>query len=467
MKIKYRITLLFLAVVMCILLLLCFSIFYLSNITRQQHFVDKLKKSGLTTAGLLTKVQGVDKNLLRRIDEENKTVLFQKCVIIYDQGQNEMYEYFDENTIPLNVTLKVLKKLDNKKDYYYKVGKIEVLVFQYTYNTKKFYVVSAAYDKDGFEQLSKLKLVLFISFIIGTILSIVTGIIFSISLISPINNIAEDIKDISSQNLTRRIKINEDEPDNELNNLSITLNDLIDRLQQSFETQSRFIANASHELSTPLMSISGQLEISLQKDRSITEYKDVIKSVYEDVKILIQLTKSLLEIANANGTIKGTELNKVRIDELIMRIPSELKTINNNYKVNINFLNFPDNEEELNVFGNSELLYSAYRNVIINGCKYSYNYIAEVSLFFTKSEIVTIVENEGEIIKKEDEQLIFEPFFRSTNINDTQGFGLGLSLAKKILKIHKGDISYTQKSESINSFRIVVPTKLGDEITIN
>jgi len=44
---------------------------------------------------------------------------------------------------------------------------------------------------------------------------------------------------------------------------------------------------------------------------------------------------------------------------------------------------------------------------------------------------------------------------------------LGLSLAKKILKIHKGDISYTQKSESINSFRIVVPTKLGDEITIN
>ncbi|MFX8988299.1 histidine kinase dimerization/phospho-acceptor domain-containing protein, partial [Acinetobacter baumannii] len=75
-------------------------------------------------------------------------------------------------------------------------------------------------------------------------------------------------------------------PKDELNELALTFNDLMNRLQESFEIQRRFISNASHELSTPLTSISSQLEIILQSDRTNAEYKEVLLSVYEDVKQL-------------------------------------------------------------------------------------------------------------------------------------------------------------------------------------
>ena len=358
MKIKNRITILFTAVVTLILLLLCFSIYYISGINRQEQFRERLKNRALTTVGLLIKVSGINKDLLRRIDEATQISLSQKSVIVYDYNGNAVYVYADENTIPIEATSDILKRVEKGNEYAFHEGKKYIVVIQYNDGAKKYIVLASAYDKDGYIVLQKLKIALLFSFFSGIIISFLSGIFFSNRLVYPIKKINADVKEISSQNLSRRIEVKGKTKD-ELNELSSTFNDLLNRLQESFNMQSRFIANASHELSTPLMSISSQLEITLQKERNIDEYKNVISSVFEDVQNLTQLTRSLLEIAKASGTSKGSELTMIRVDEIMMKLPSDLRLINPQYHVKLNFENFPDDENLLMVFGNSDLLYSA------------------------------------------------------------------------------------------------------------
>ena len=113
--------------------------------------------------------------------------------------------------------------------------------------------------------------ILFLSFLIGTSIVVITGYFFSTRLLRPIKKITDDVEEISAQNLTRRIHPGDTR--DEWYELTETLNRLLNRLQESFELQRRFISNASHELSTPLTSISSQLEVAMQKERSSEEYK--------------------------------------------------------------------------------------------------------------------------------------------------------------------------------------------------
>src|SRR4029077_10234326 len=127
----------------------------------------------------------------------------------------------------------------------------------------------------------------------------------------PLSQIIHEVKEISTYNLSHRIQAGTGQ--DELSQLANTFNELLGRLQEFFAIQRRFISNASHELSTPLTSVSSQLEVTLQKERSIDEYKQVLWSISEDVQHMRQLTKSLLEIAKT-GSQGGIELNEVRVD---------------------------------------------------------------------------------------------------------------------------------------------------------
>src|SRR5690606_13750473 len=98
------------------------------------------------------------------------------------------------------------------------------------------------------------------------ILSLIVGYLFSHQLLKPVLRMISEANEISSQNLSKRIPPGEN--NDELSKLANTFNDLLDRLQESFITQNRFISNASHELSTPLTSISSQLQVALQRERS-------------------------------------------------------------------------------------------------------------------------------------------------------------------------------------------------------
>ncbi len=452
MKIRSRITLLFTVVVTSILLIVCSSIYYFSGLNRQKDFRKRLHNRALTTVGLLVKVEGIDSNMLRRIDETSVITIKNKSVVVYNDREQEVYSYEDTGITPFTVNSSVLDKARRAGELYIKDNEREAVVLDYPAKQKHYTVVAAAYDKDGLEKLSQLLSILLISFFSGTLITFITGLIFSSGVVSPIKKVSSEVKEISSQNLSRRIQVNE--PKDELDELSATFNDLLTRLQESFEIQRRFIANASHELSTPLTSISSQLEITLQNERNADEYRSVISSVYEDVRNLNQLTRSLLEIAKASGTSDGVELTLVRIDELLMRLPAELRKIDMAYTVNMHFETFPDSEDKLLVFGNADLLYSAIKNIVLNACKFADDHTANISLNFLADHLLVIVKNTGPVIAEEDRQFIFQPFYRGATSVDTNGFGLGLSLASRIIKLHKGKIELSSTDTEGTVFSI-------------
>src|SRR5690606_24055391 len=228
-------------------------------------------------------------------------------------------------------------------------------------------------------------------------------------------------------------------------------------LQESFDSQRRFISNASHELSTPLTSISSQLQVTLQRNRNTGEYRQVMQSIQEDVVHMRQLTKSLLDMARA-GSQGSIELNEIRVDELLFRVMAEMKKINPAYEVELNFSDFPDDESLFLVFGNGDLLYIAIKNIIENGCKYSTDHTARVDLDFKNGRAIIDVRSMGKVVSKDEMKDIFKPFYRSSNAVGTSGFGLGLALAKRIAGLHKGTLEVRSDNESDMDFIITLPT---------
>ena len=271
---------------------------------------------------------------------------------------------------------------------------------------------------------------------------------------SPITQIIREVKQISSFDLSQRVRAGTGQ--DEMSQLGNTFNDLLSRLQEAFAIQRRFISNASHELSTPLTSVSSQVEVILQKDRSADEYKQVLYSVKEDVQQMRLLTKSLLEIAKT-GSQGGIELNEVRVDEVLMKVVGEVKKGNAEYNVELDFGEFPEDEKDFVVFGNSELLYIAVKNVVENGCKYSPDKRSVIDLSFAYHKIFIRVVNQGTVIPAEEISQIFQPFFRGAGTGVTRGFGLGLAMAERIIALHKGSIHVTSDQANGTSFTIELP----------
>jgi signal transduction histidine kinase len=254
----------------------------------------------------------------------------------------------------------------------------------------------------------------------------------------PIKRISEDVTEISAQNLARRIQTGTSK--DEWYQLSNTLNELLNRLQESFELQRRFISNASHELSTPLTAISSQLEVSLQRERDAEEYRKVMQSIYQDVRHMSKLTQTLLAFAKASGNAGGLEINLIRIDEIILRLPAEVSKMNPLFTVKLEFEDLPEGEENLLIFGNETLLLTAIKNIVINACKYSDDHLANVILRINGNQLLILIQDNGQGIAKDEIGNIFQPFYRVEETRSAGGFGLGLSLAERIIKIHKGSI---------------------------
>ncbi len=455
MPVRLRITFLFSLLAFVILSGVCISIYYFSYQQRLSNIKSRLTNRGITTARLLSQKEIFDEKLLNLIDSSTTISLRRKTIQAYDFQDRKIYEYSDVPDDTLHVDNEILDEARVKGSYYFVSGQKEAIAYHYTDHNTRIVIVSAAEDADAKENLSNLLKILILSFLVGNIFILVSGYIFSGRLLQPIKKISEDVAEISARNLTRRIQTGKTK--DEWYQLSHTVNDLLNRLQESFELQRRFISNASHELSTPLTSISSQLEITLQRERSPEDYSNVMQSVYQDVRHMNKLTQTLLEFAKASGNPGGLEIDVIRIDEILLRLPSEVVKTNPSFSVLIEFDELPEEEENLLVLGNEALLLTAIKNIVINACKYSYNQHAVVNLKAKDNAIFIAVQNEGPGIPAGELENIFQPFYRMEENRAAGGFGLGLSLTDRIIKIHKGSIQVSSEPGKLTVFIIQLP----------
>lgn len=451
MSIKYKIALLFAILVTIILAIASISVYLFTVKERQDSFRTSLKNRALSTARVYAGIKDSNFSVLQKLDVAAVASLNNKSITVAHADGSGIYMFSDTAGDSLFIPAKVTERVKADSEYFFSYNERKAFAVYYTFSGKNFIVAVAASDIDNREYLEQLKKILLVSMLMAVLLSFVTGFLFANNIIRPIKKLTGEVNLISTNNLSQRIKTKNAR--DELNKLAHTFNDLMDRLQDSFAIQRRFISNASHELSTPLTSISSQIEVALQRNRTEEEYREVMQSVYEDIKELQHLTRSLLDIAKtgSQGTI---DLSEVRLDEVLFKVVSDVQKQNSAYKAQLNFETFPEDEKLLTTFGNTNLLYIAFKNIIENGCKYADNHQSTITVIFDKSAIIVKVANKGDVIAESDIQNIFQPFFRTSSAIKKPGFGLGLTLTRRILSLHKGSVNVESDPEMGTVFTI-------------
>lgn len=456
MKIKFKIALIFTLLVTLILLLLGIAVYYFSALNRQNQFSQRLKNRALTNARLLIELEEMNKPLLQKIDSLTMNLLFEERILIYDDKNNLVYINKQEIKNPPLPDSIMLNKIRTDKDYRFTIKEYDGIGTIYNERAADYVIIATAIDRVGLSTLSDLRKILLLSGLAGIIITMLIGYFFSINLLIPLGRINTEMNEISFQNISRRIATSNKK--DELNELAKTFNSLLERLETSFNNQKSFIANASHELSTPLAAISSQLEVALLQNRSEQEYKKVIASVQEDVVHLNNLVRKLLELAKA-GTGKGINLEPVRVDEILLGAVEEVNKLHPDYQIHFSFDAIPEDEALCYIYGNEELLFIAFKNIIENACKYSSTHKAWVNIEIRADKKIVRVKDEGIGMTAQEIQKIFEPFFRSEKAGTiSDGLGLGLSMSSGIIRLHKGEITIESEPDKGSIFSIILPS---------
>lgn len=317
-------------------------------------------------------------------------------------------------------------------------------------------IISSAVDLYGLEEMQNLKNLMLIGFLIAMVFVFTFGKLFSKQIFLPIRRIIRNVKGINAHNLHQRLII--EESGDEITDLAKTFNDMLDRLEITFEIQNNFVSNASHEFKTPLTIISGEAQLGLSLAGITGAGRDSFQSILKESEKLEHLVNSMLSLAQTGFDGKKEQWEQLRIDELVLSVKETVDRIMPDNSVMINFDNLPDDERKLVVNGNETLLRAAFSNIVLNSCKYSDN--KPVSIIITASQGMAVIEIADQGIGIPDREMaqIFVPFFRASNTTKYKGYGIGLPLTNNIIKMHKGSIAVNSTVNVGTRFVVYLPS---------
>ena len=294
--------------------------------------------------------------------------------------------------------------------------------------------------------------------IIGVVITIIVSKIMSRRILKPINNVIKTAKSISTDDLSKRIEIPKEE--DELQNLTLIINEMLDRLETSFENQKKFVSDASHELRTPLAIIKGYAEIIRKRGTTdIDIFVESIDSIISETDNMRNLIQKLLFLAKGEITKINTKFVDIDANEMVHQIHSDTVVSTKTHKFHLEM------GEDYKIKGDETLLQQAIRALIENAAKYSEPNTNIYIKSFIKDGFGRIsIRDEGVGISDEDAKRIFDRFYRVdlSRTKATGGTGLGLAIVKRIVEIHNGKIEVDSKMNEGTEISIVLP--IGDAV---
>ena len=291
--------------------------------------------------------------------------------------------------------------------------------------------------------------IIFMVLILPTIL----GVMFlARRIIKPISETADKMDNITSENLNERLT-NPGSKD-EIEKLTVTFNNLLDRIQQSFIREKHFIGDIAHELKTPLATLKGGIELTLSKDRQKTEYQKTLTESLVDINRMSALLHNILDLAWIEAD-KGTVNNKrFNLSETMKELREIAVKLGSQKQIKIKSNIQPD----ISVFGDEGKITRAILNVLDNAIKYTpRNELVYISLHKSMNHAVVEIKDSGVGIPKSDLAHIFERFYRGSKTAKTLGSGLGLAISQGIIKAHHGDITIDSLVSKGTTVKITLP----------
>ena len=271
----------------------------------------------------------------------------------------------------------------------------------------------------------------------------------------PINNIVKTANDISAQkDISRRIEITPDAKEDELHHLSLTLNKMLDKIENLIMQEKQFTSDASHELRTPISVILAQGEYLLDIAKDEKE-KELAQTIVDKSKQVSKLVSRLLLLARIDQHRQKFNKEKVDLSVIVDVAVDSMKELASQKEI----LLFSNVAEGTIVDADEALLLSAITNLISNGIKYgnkSGHVAVSASRIGDRTEI--IVADNGVGISEEDIDKIWTRFYRVDDVrNDEYGSsGLGLPMVKSIIELHGGEITVKSSLGHGTEFRIVL-----------
>lgn len=411
-----------------------------------------MRNRGSNAAKLLIQVDEVNEDLLRRIEKDNPVRLPEEAIRIFDHHNVLVFHLGDEHLPPTPAPFIDHVRLSGETIR--ERGVREQLAFPFNDRYDRFVVVVSGNDIFGRSKLRNLAQVLGATFAAGVLITFLAGRLYAQRALLPLQRLVQELHRINAQDLAMRVHA--DNTRDEIAEVASTFNELLDRVEEAFKAQRNFIANASHEMRTPLTTISGQLEVLLLNPREGEVYRAALRSIVEDMHSLNRLADKLLLLAQAENSTTAATFSPARMDEVLWSSRQEVLKSAKGSTVVVTIGPFED-EEDLQVMGNEVLLRSMMTNLIENACKYSPDATARIFLNQTKGSVLIAVENIGDGIAPQDHLRIFEPFFRADNTGRARGHGIGLSLARRIATLHGGSITLTSAPGAGAVFSVRLP----------
>ncbi|HEY3252143.1 MAG TPA: HAMP domain-containing sensor histidine kinase, partial [Ignavibacteria bacterium] len=260
-------------------------------------------------------------------------------------------------------------------------------------------------------------------------------------LFRPLKELSVAVKQIGEGNYNISLPVKRKD---ELGELASSINDMSKKIGYSLKAKEQLLIDVSHELRTPLTRIKLGLEVLSPKER-----------INEDVIEMEKMISSLLESYRTGSFIDSVKLVRTNISELL---EDTIEGFLDNQRIKFN-------KPAQDIFANAdpEKLEIVFRNIIDNAMKYS-NDIIEISMREQFGELLISFKDKGSGIKEEDLKYIFEPFYRAdpSRSRKTGGFGLGLSISKKIMDAHNGEINIESKVNEGTTITLKLP--IGDKV---
>jgi heavy metal sensor kinase len=321
-------------------------------------------------------------------------------------------------------------------------------------NDRDYSVAVAEPLRDLVEQIEAIRRIFFIGLPATLLIAGVGGFLLAKKSLSPVVEMSEQAKRIGATNLQERLTVSN--PRDELGRLADAFNELLSRLNRSFENMREFMADASHELRTPLSVIRGEADVALSLDRDRAEYKETLEIIQDEARRLSRIVDDMMALARADAGQYQLKIEEFYLNDLVEEACRAMKVIATAKGV---FLT-ADLAGDVAFAGDADLLRQLVMNLLDNAINYTPSGgSVSVKLTSEQSAVKIIVSDTGIGIPAEAAAHVFERFYRVDKARSRAdgGSGLGLAIARWIAEAHKGSIDLVSVPTKGSKFTVLLP----------
>lgn len=290
---------------------------------------------------------------------------------------------------------------------------------------------------------------IFFLFLIPTVLG---GYLLARSGLQPIADTSRKLKEITSENLDERLQ--NPKTHDEIEELTKTFNDLLDRLHKAFTRERQFIGDVAHEMKTPLTTQRSQIEVVLSKERVKEDYKNALSEMLIDNQKMTNTIKNILDLAwsEADSTKQTGEVFN------LSHLVAQLIDVADKMAIPKQIMVEDQIEKDIHMVGKQNKLGHAILCLLDNAIKYTPEK-GKVTIQLRKkvNSAVLEIKDTGVGISKKDLPHIFERFYRGSKTDKTFGAGLGLAIAQSIIQVHHGTIDVSSTIDKGTTVTVSLP----------